>query len=206
MVINQSSVIGVVLAGGAGSRLNGADKGLLLYQGKRLVEHVVERLHPQVDDILICANRNIEQYASLGFMVIQDKPVRDVNRVKSKQERVFQGPMAGISAALKTLNGEQFSKVAVVSCDVPNLPSDLVNKLNNDSNNPVSVAHDGRRRQNLHCLIDRSVWGSLIDAFENGERAMHRWYASVGCDEIDFSLKKEAFLNINSNDRLESSS
>ncbi|MCC6212287.1 MAG: NTP transferase domain-containing protein, partial [Burkholderiales bacterium] len=56
----MNSVTGIVLAGGQGRRMGGVDKGLQLLHGKSMVEHVLARLAPQVDEILINANQNLE--------------------------------------------------------------------------------------------------------------------------------------------------
>ncbi len=190
---NESRIVGIVLAGGAGRRFNGADKGLQIYHGKRLIDHTTSRLEPQVSDLVICANRNIEQYKKLGFHVTRDK------------DTGFQGPMAGLSAALEHLNKSDFDAALITSCDTPNIPLDLGQKLHAESghNCLVAVAHDGLRRQNLHCLIKRGAWASLIDFYTNGERAMHRWYGKIGIQEVDFSHNADGFLNINSAERLD---
>ena len=51
----SSEVCGLVLAGGLGRRMGGVDKGLQLLQGRPLTLHVIERLRPQVDRVLINA-------------------------------------------------------------------------------------------------------------------------------------------------------
>jgi molybdopterin-guanine dinucleotide biosynthesis protein A len=66
----------------------------------------------------------------------------------------------------------------------------------------VCIAHDGNRRQNLHCLIKRQAWQSLIDFFDNDGRAMHRWLAEVNAVDVDFSDESNAFLNINTTEQL----
>ena len=78
------SISGVILAGGQGRRMGGIDKGLVDFLGKPLVAHVIQRLGPQVDEILINANREIESYSSFGHEVIQD----DIEG--------FAGPLAGL--------------------------------------------------------------------------------------------------------------
>ena len=84
----MSRITGVVLAGGQGSRMGGVDKGLVPFRGRPLVEHVIERLRPQVDTILINANRNPEAYAAFGHPVISD------------EIEGFAGPLAGFERGL----------------------------------------------------------------------------------------------------------
>ena len=68
----MSAVTGLVLAGGQGSRMGGVDKGLQPFRGKSMVAHVIERLAPQVGEILINANRNVEAYQAFGHRVVPD--------------------------------------------------------------------------------------------------------------------------------------
>ena len=55
-------ITGLLLAGGRGRRMGGADKGLLLLDGKPLALHTLRRLRPQVATVLISANRNAAFY------------------------------------------------------------------------------------------------------------------------------------------------
>lgn len=185
----------IILSGGAGSRLNGADKGLERYQGGALIEQVITRVSPQVDSIVVCANRNIERYKAMGLEICQD------------QKRGFQGPMSGISSALnKHLIQSSAMQALVSSCDAPSLPLDLKERLQNGLNSEpkatIAVAHDGKRRQNLHCLIKREVWSSLVDYFNDDGRAMHRWYQQHVLIDVDFSDCPECFENINTPQQL----
>ncbi|HCN68163.1 MAG TPA: molybdenum cofactor guanylyltransferase MobA, partial [Candidatus Accumulibacter sp.] len=61
--MSDSGISGVILAGGLGRRMGGVDKGLQELHGRPLVAWVIERLAPQVDELLINANRNAQRYA-----------------------------------------------------------------------------------------------------------------------------------------------
>src|SRR3982751_4442728 len=110
----MGNVTGVVLAGGQGSRMGGVDKGLQPFRGKPMAAHVLERLAPQVDEILINANRNAEAYAQFGHRVIADEVAG------------FAGPLAGFERGLAHASG---ALVVTVPCDSPFLPVDLVARL-----------------------------------------------------------------------------
>src|SRR5438132_12007492 len=107
-------VTGIVLAGGQGSRMGGVDKGLQAFRGKPMAAHAIERLAPQVDELLINANRNPEAYARFGHRVIADEIAG------------FAGPLAGFERGLAHARGEL---VCTVPCDSPFLPADLVARL-----------------------------------------------------------------------------
>lgn len=198
MGITDKKTAAIILSGGAGTRVSGADKGLQLYQGRALISHVITIIEPQVDEVHLCANRNLERYRRFGFPVHIDDAAD------------YQGPMSGISSALNHyFLDSDIQQVLISSCDVPHLPANLLEKLELGLNQnslifDVSIAHDGARRQNLHCLIKRSAWQSLIDFFDRGGRAMHRWLADANATDVDFSADKHCFVNINTSQRLDS--
>src|SRR6266481_9527870 len=108
------NVSGMVLAGELGRRMGGVDKGLQPLHGKAMVQHVLARLAPQVDEIVINANQNLERYGAFGHRVVSD-------RVGG-----FAGPLAGLHAGLEAIS----QPLAVtVPCDSPFLPADLVARL-----------------------------------------------------------------------------
>ncbi len=198
----QAKIAAVILAGGAGSRMQGVDKGLQLYNGKALTRCVSDILTKQVGSLIISANRSIAEYRSFGFEVISDTA-----NLGSNLGIEHQGPMAGIAAGLHHLNTKPKIDLALISsCDTPLLPNDLVQRLYADlidNDTEVAVAHDGERRQNLHCLIKRCAWTSLITAFDGGERAMYRWQNTQSLIEVDFADCPEAFSNFNTLESLE---
>ncbi|MGH3851395.1 MAG: NTP transferase domain-containing protein, partial [Pseudonocardiaceae bacterium] len=81
-------ITGLILAGGQGSRMGHVDKGLQAFRGKPMVAHVLARFAPQVNEVLINANRNLEQYARLGYRVVAD------------EIGGFAGPLAGLERGL----------------------------------------------------------------------------------------------------------
>jgi len=104
----------IILSGGRATRMNGVDKGLVLLQSKPLIQHVIDRLTPQADEILINANRELVQYQALGYTVLRDE-VED-----------FLGPLAGFSLGLQHAKHDY---VLTVPCDSPLLPVDLAQRL-----------------------------------------------------------------------------
>ena len=184
-MIATKDITGVILAGGKGRRMGGLDKGLVEYQQKPLVVHVIERLEPQVGSLLINANRNADKYQSYGFPVIAD------------QLADYQGPLAGFSAAMIAAKTDY---VLTVPCDGPLLPTDLVSRLvkaMDRQNAEISVAHDGQRLQSVYALIKRDLLSSLQACIQTGQRRVDAWYASQAIALSDFSDTPESFLNIN---------
>src|ERR671926_1083594 len=125
----MQAVSGIVLAGGLGRRMGGVDKGLQPLHGRPMIAHVLERLGPQVDDIVINANQNLERYGAFGHRVVKD------------EISGFAGPLAGLHAGLAAIS----QPLAVtVPCDSPFLPSDLVARLARAlGSNDLAVAKTG---------------------------------------------------------------
>jgi molybdopterin-guanine dinucleotide biosynthesis protein A len=183
-------VTGVVLAGGQGSRMGGVDKGLQPFRGKAMVEHVLERLSPQVDEILINANRNAEAYARFGHRVIAD------------EIEGFAGPLAGFERGLAHATGDL---VATVPCDSPFLPGDLVARLRDAMQRAgaqIAVAKTGDQVHPVFCLMQRGVHGSLREFLASGQRKIDRWYPQLGATIVGFDDEAGAFVNINTRDEL----
>ena len=188
MTIDKTQITAVILAGGKGRRLGGQDKGLVEYQGKRLIQHVLDRIIPQVNSILINANRNQDAYNEFGYPVITDN-LTD-----------FQGPLAGFATAMKAVNTDY---IMTLPCDGPNLPLDLVSRMTNalTDHHYIAVAHDGTRMQPVYALIPVSLLGSLNAFLENGDRKIDLWYAQHPPKFVDFSDQVEAFFNINTEEQ-----
>jgi molybdopterin-guanine dinucleotide biosynthesis protein A len=182
-------ITGVILAGGRGSRMDGADKGLVAYQGRPLVEHVIERLRPQVDTLLINANRNIDAYARYGYALVRDSALPGVED--------YPGPLAGIFAALVRATTES---VAIVPCDVPQLPHDLVPRLvaaREQTGARACYAYDGQQAHFVCALLSISLQDALRNFLSRGERKLEFWLKEVGAVAVDFSDQPHAFRNVN---------
>ncbi|MBW8328953.1 MAG: molybdenum cofactor guanylyltransferase [Thiobacillus sp.] len=183
-------VAAVVLAGGQGSRMGGADKGLLAYQGRPLIEWALAALAPQVGEIVISANRNLDIYAAYGHRVLPD-PLPD-----------FPGPLAGVLAALEGVNADW---LVVVPCDTPHLPADLVLRLLGAAqleSVPLAVAAD-EARVHHSCFIVRTDQRENLAAFlARGERAVRHWQAGMSSTTVRFDAA--GFANFNQPDDLRS--
>ena len=174
---------GIVLAGGLGRRMGGVDKGLQPLHGKAMVQHVLARLAPQVDEIVINANQNLERYGALGYRVVSD-------RVGG-----FAGPLAGLHAGLEAI---AHPLAVTVPCDSPFLPSDLVARLREHLGaNDLAVAKTGDQPHPVFALVRRSVMGNLETFLAGGGRKIDAWYASLKVVEVAFDDEADAFRNIN---------
>lgn len=186
----KNEITGVVLAGGLSRRMGGKDKGLMKLNGKPMIQHVLDRLKPQVDSLLINANRELEQYELFGYPLLTD------------QFGHFDGPLAGIYSAL-CLSTTQY--LLVTPCDSPFVADNLVERLYDacqNNNSLAAVAHDGERIQPVFALLDTRLKTSLKAYLENGQRKLDNWYRQNEAVIVDFSDAKNMFLNINTIEEL----
>jgi len=186
----NNKITGVILAGGLGRRMGGADKGLQDLRGRPLVAWAIERLAPQVDHLLISANRNLAQYAAFGYPVLPDEIPG------------FAGPLAGLHAALSHADT---ALVASAPCDSPWLPGDMVVRLLaalQESTADLAVAHTPERAQPLCCLVRRSVLPQLTSYIAAGGRKVMDWQASLNTCRVIFDGGAKAFSNINTTEDL----
>ena len=183
-------VTGLILAGGQGRRMGGVDKGLQNFRGKRLVDHVYERLAPQVGGIIINANQNHDAYNSFGVRVLSDAIGN------------FAGPLAGLHAGLSV---SRRPYLVSVPCDSPFLPEDLVARLYavlDGSGADIAVAKTGDQPHPVFCLARHGVLDHLTDFLKEGGRKIDAWYATLVVSEVAFDDEAEAFSNINTSDEL----
>jgi len=184
----MSGVTGLVLAGGQGRRMGGVDKGLKELRGKPMVQWALERLAPQVDDIVINANQNLERYRAFGYPVVPD------------EIGGFAGPLAGLHAGLKAARHEL---VVTVPCDSPFLPADLVLRLEKQLQaNDLAVAKTGAQAHPVFALVRRSCRANLEAFLARGGRKIDAWYAALKVVEVGFDDEAEAFRNINTLEEL----
>lgn len=186
-------ITGIVLAGGQGRRMGGVDKGLQLLSGKTMVQRVIERFAPQVDELLVNANQNIEQYQSLGHRVIPDAIGG------------YAGPLAGLHRGLSEAS---HPLVVTAPCDSPFLPLDLVVQLKTalDANNAeLAVAKTGDQPHPVFSLCRKSVLPGLTAFLGSGGRKVDLWYSQLKIVEVQFA-DEAAFRNINTREELAANS
>ena len=184
------AITGLVLAGGQGRRMGTVDKGLVPLGGRPMVAHVLARLKPQVDDILINANQHAAEYAAFGYRVIPDTIDG------------FAGPLAGLHVGLANAS---HALVATVPCDSPFLPHDLVARLAaalEAGASQLAVARTFDQPHPVFALVRRSVLPHLTQFLEGGGRKIDAWYSALSIVEVQFDDEADAFRNINTTDEL----
>lgn len=179
------SITGVILAGGRAQRMGGNDKGLIPYQNKPLIRYALDALAPQVDALIVNANRNIEQYQAFGYPVIEDSI------------HGFCGPLAGMLSAMQTVDTDY---ILTAPCDSPKVSGQLRQRMMESlllEQADIAVAHDGDRLQPVFCLIPTRLQDELFAFLEQGDRKIDLWLSNYKLALVNFSDQPETFVNFN---------
>lgn len=193
---NAPAITGLILAGGRGTRMGSVDKGLQLLDGHPMVQHVLQRLQPQVQQVHINANQNLETYAALGLPVWPDA-MPD-----------FAGPLAGLQTGLMHCPTPY---LVTAPCDSPFLPTDLVATLaaglqRDGAELALAVTGEGPTTQThpVFCLASVTLLPALTRYLEGGGRTMGAWFDTVRVARVHFA-DEAAFRNINTLEELRQS-
>lgn len=186
--IDKEQITGLILAGGKGTRMGSVDKGLQMFRGKPMVEHVLQRLQPQVGKLIINANRHLDVYEAFGVSVVAD------------EISGFAGPLAGLHAGLSHC---ETPYLVTAPCDSPFLPMNLVDELSEAlmaAQADIAVAVTGhsatQKRHPVFCLLSTHLKDDLADHLGKGGRKMDAWFAMHRQAEVHFA-DETAFVNMN---------
>lgn len=179
----RADIGAVILAGGRGRRMDGADKGLLALRGRPLIRHVIERVQPQVGELVISANRHLADYRALGCRVVEDRWPD------------FRGPLAGVASALAATSAPS---LLIVPCDMPALPADLAARLAAAlrTADAAAVACGADRMQPLCALMRRTLAPALDAYLDGGGAKAAEWWRAQRAVPVHFA-EHAAFANLN---------
>jgi molybdenum cofactor guanylyltransferase len=194
--MDSSSSVGVLLAGGKSSRMGGADKSLLPLAGRPILAHVIERLGPQIADLVIVANGDLSRFAAFGLPVVADRIAGHA------------GPLAGIHAGIAWAKANRPGTPFVISAaaDTPFLPTDLVSRFRAESGEHGETLAVARSEAGLHPVFGLwpvSLAAELEAALERSDRKAQDWVRAHGAREVLFPAVRiggrdvDPFFNIN---------
>lgn len=169
--------------------MGGADKGLALLNGRPLAAWVQDRITPQVDELFVSANRNLDQYRRFGHPVLPDASPD------------FLGPLAGL---LSAMTAAAHPLILCVPCDTPFLPDDLAGRLVmalEEAGADIAVPVCGGQVHRAVCLCRRSLLPGLESFLAQGGRRVGEWQSMLRCIEVPFDDER-SFLNLNTADEL----
>jgi molybdopterin-guanine dinucleotide biosynthesis protein A len=177
--------------------MGGVDKGLQNFNGIPLALHTLMRLGPQVESVMVNANRNLSAYESFGAAVWPDASAD------------FAGPLSGFLVGLERA---ETPYVLTVPCDTPRLPLDLAERLAEAlvrENADIAMAAapetdaDGQthiRTQPVFCLIKIELSESLVKFTHAGGRKIDAWTSQHKTVVVPFDTPGDdplAFANVN---------
>lgn len=185
------TVTGVILAGGQGRRFNGQDKGLVSFQGRPIIEHLLPVLQQQLGhaQLLINANRNLEQYKAYGYPVISDLLTG------------YQGPLAGFAVAMQNAKTDY---IVTLPCDAPFVSPEYIERLTTamtEQGADIAVAFDGKRLQPVHTMVSTQLLTSLDRFLNAGNRKIDLWFEQHKTVSVDFSDHSYMFKNMNTQEQ-----
>lgn len=195
MRADADRTLGVVLAGGAGSRVGGSDKGLQPLLGRPLIEHVLAALRPQCDGLLVVANRNLDDYAGYSPTVHDGTPGHA-------------GPLAGLVVTFGFLAANRHASIrwlltAPVDCPEPprNLALRLRAVLAKRTDSVCAFVRYAGNAQPLFALYrigdDLEAWLRSAQSALDTHGSPMRWHAALDAVAVDFDADGAAFHNLN---------
>jgi molybdenum cofactor guanylyltransferase len=194
------NTLGLLLAGGLSRRMGGGDKALRPLGGRTLIEHVIDRVRPQVAGLVLNANGNPDRFASFGLPVVADS-VPD-----------FAGPLAGILAGLDwaAVNRPDCPDIVSVPTDAPFLPRDLVARLLQEREEAgadlACAASDGRPHPVVGLWPVRLREALREAVVANGIRKVDVWTSRHRLKIVEFPEERpglDPFFNANRPDDLD---
>ena len=175
-------IAGLILAGGGGTRLGGADKAFLQLAGLPLINHLLARLLPQVDLIAISANGDPARFVAYPYDVLADDSL------------IGKGPLAGVAAGLAWAQAAGVGALLTVPVDTPFIPADLAAALGPA---PAAAMYQGRQ----HHLV--ALWPvaflPALTAFlaAPGAYKVRDALSLCAARQVTFTATADPFLNIN---------
>ena len=188
-------IAGVILAGGLARRMGGGDKGLLQLGGKAILDHVIDRLKPQTEALIINANGEPSRFAAYGLPVVPDSIEGSA------------GPLAGVLAGLDWAAERDFSHIVTAATDTPFFPRDLVARFQvavKQQGTDLAVAASQGRHHPVFGLWPCALRQDLRNAVgEEGIRKVDEWTLRHRLAVAHFEARDyDPFFNANRPDDL----
>lgn len=175
---SPDTLVALLLAGGAGQRLGGIDKGLALWNGRPMAHWVADTLSKVADRMLISANRSLDRYEELspGGVISDDPPYQQ------------QGPLSGLLAGMRAAQASGARAVLVCPCDTPEISEDLCRSLakawRKEPERPVVVSCEGRVHP-LHGIYPVALADVVEALLAQGERRVMKFADQVGARHVE---------------------
>lgn len=183
------SVTVVILAGGQSKRMHVQNKATILFQGKPLITHVIDRMKTQAKHTVINTHRNQKDFEIFHLPLIDD--ILDIQ----------EGPLLGILTSLQAIKTDW---IQFVPCDTPYLPNDLIAILMKKveaEKTLVAVPETSDGLQSTCLLCHSSTLNNLQIFFNQGGRKIEDWIRQLAFSIVQFNDESQ-FLNVNTQEEL----
>lgn len=193
------SYLGIILAGGQSRRMGGGDKCLLEIGGMPLLSHVIDRLKPQVSEMILNANGDSMRFDAFNMPVVADSITG------------FAGPLAGVLAGMDYAAEHGFDDIVTVAADTPFFPNTLLTALiqaRETAGTPLSMAMTPDPKRGLSRHPTFGLWSvalrdDLRGAINAGTSKVVAWTEPHGCAQAVFPTDPiDPFFNVNTPDDL----
>jgi molybdopterin-guanine dinucleotide biosynthesis protein A len=185
---------GVILTGGQSRRMGRVAKATVPLAGKPLLQHVIDRVAPQVQRLVLSVESYSPELADFGLEQVADPRPGHA------------GPLGGLLSALELI-AQQTEWLLLVPCDAPFLPLDLGRRLQKtalDSGQAGCVVRYGGEVQPTFSVWNRSLLPSLEQAVcEVGLAGFKQYLDLEPQPSLDWDLSElkslgpSPFFNIN---------
>jgi len=180
----------LILAGGNGVRMGQRNKGLMDCNGRPMIEYALQQITPQVTNVLISANADLDQYRRYHWPVITDG------------EYAGCGPLAGIYQALLSC---PTGFLLTLPCDAPAISPAYAQRMwqaIQDSGQSCAVASSHHGLEPVFALLSTRCEAQLADYLQQGGRRAGEWIRQLNPVTVDFSDQQQMFTNINTPENL----
>lgn len=180
----------VILAGGQSKRMKVSNKATVLFKGKPLITHVIDRMKPQAKYMAINTHQNQSDFKKFNLPLIEDELT------------IQEGPLLGILTSLQKI---KTNWIQFVPCDTPNLPNNLIANLMKEIEAQKTLAALPKTSDGLQsaCLLcHTSTLKNLEDFFNQGGRKIEDWVRQLPFSLVQFHDMSQ-FININTQEELE---
>lgn len=185
--MNENQLTGIVLSGGKSSRM-GKEKGLIDFQGKPLISYAIDALKPLVQNIIIGANNQLDEYKKLGYPIVEDE-IKNI------------GPLGGV---FSTLRSSHTKYNIILSCDMPFVNTALLEYINKHKKgfDVVVAAHNTDKIEPLCGVYAKSIIPVIENTVEDGNYKLRDIFKNVRFEALDINpslpfYSNRLFYNIN---------
>ena len=192
----ENNILGIILAGGKSSRF-GEDKSTAKLGNKTLLEHTVNKIENEFNEILVISNNKEFNFKNNKIHVVEDCIEGQL------------GPLVGILTAMKWVikNKKNYKWIASFPCDTPFFDIKLISELKikvKETSKKLIFLNSNKKRHNIFGLWSMDLIEILEKDIKNSFRKVELWADKIGYENININEEKfDRFLNINTKKDLE---